>query len=291
MNLNDPQSRIRWVAFLILVLGAGFLLVLDSTGNMEAFYSFLEDPASGALGLVNAPVTTFRKLVAGPEDLQEAQAEIDSLQAQLAAAQREIEELREIESEYQLLQDLFNRRREAPELQGITATIIGQDTSPVFRSIIIDKGSDDGVLVGMPVESSRGLVGQVFRTTPNSAQIILITDNISSIPARLGATRATGLVRGGGLGGAMALDWVKPEALIQVGETVFTSGLGGKFPQDMVIGRVVEVERREADLFQRAIIQPAVDFDSLEVVFVITSFRVIDTSIFDDPPETSPVNP
>lgn len=291
MNLNSSQTRIRWAALIVLVLGAGFLLILDSTGNMDAFYGFLEDPASGVLSLANAPAATFRKLVAGPEDLQAAQAEIENLQSQLDAAQREIEELREIESEYQLLQDLFNRRREAPELEGITATIIGQDTSPVFRSIIIDKGSDDGVLVGMPVESSRGLVGQVFRTTAHSAQIILITDNISSIPARLGTTRATGLVRGGGLGGAMALDWVKPEAQIQIGETIFTSGLGGKFPQDIVIGRIVEVERREADLFQRAIIQPAVDFDSLEVVFIITSFRVIDTSIFDDPPETIPTNP
>jgi cell shape-determining protein MreC len=59
----------------------------------------------------------------------------------------------------------------------------------------------------------------------------------------------------------------------------------------MVIGRVIDVARREADLFQQAIVQPAVDFDSLEVVFVITSFRVIDTSIFNDPPEGIPSNP
>jgi rod shape-determining protein MreC len=291
MNLNNTQTKIRWVVIVVLILGAGFLLILDSTGNIDVFYNFLEDPLAGALELTNVPATTFRKLVAGPEDLQAAQTEIDSLRAQLEASQRELEELREIESEYQLLLDLFNRRREAPQLQGIAATIIGQDTSPVFRSIIIDKGSDDGVLVGMPVESSRGLVGQVFRTTAHSAQVILITDNISSIPARLGTTRATGLVRGGGLGGAMTLDWVKPEAQIQVGEVVLTSGLGGKFPQDMVIGRIVDVERREADLFQRAVVQPAVDFDSLEVVFVVTSFRVIDTSIFDDPPEGIPTNP
>lgn len=279
------------MVIVVLVFGTGFLLVLDSTGNMDAFYRFLEDPLTGALDLVNAPATTFRKLVAGPDDLQAAQAEIAQLRAQLEATQREVEELREIESEYQLLLDLFNRRREAPQLQGVAATIIGQDTSPVFRSIIIDKGSDDGVLVGMPVESSRGLVGQVFRTTANSAQVILITDNISSIPARLGTTRATGLVRGGGLGGVMTLDWVKPEAQIEIGEVVLTSGLGGKFPQDMVIGRVVSIERREADLFQQAVIQPAVDFDSLEVVFVITSFRIIDTSIFDDPPENLQTNP
>ncbi|MFZ0547575.1 MAG: rod shape-determining protein MreC [Candidatus Promineifilaceae bacterium] len=277
--------------FIILILGTGFLLVLDSTGNIDAFYGFLEDPVSGVLGLTNAPATIVRKLLAGPEDLQQAQAEIESLQLQLDAAQRRIEELQEVESEYQLLLDLFNRRREAPEQQGISATIIGQDTSPVFRSIIIDRGSDDGVLVGMPVESSQGLVGQVYRTTKHSAQVILITDNISSIPARLGTSRTTGLVRGGGLGGAMTLDWVQPEAQLQVGEVVLTSGLGGKFPQDMVIGHILEVDRQEADLFQQAVVQPAVDFDSLEVVFVITSFRVIDTSIFDDPPESVPTNP
>jgi rod shape-determining protein MreC len=291
MNLNNTHIRIRWVTFLILILATGFLLVLDSTGNTDTFYNFLEDPLSNVLELTNAPAVAIRKLLAGPEDIQAAQLEIDTLRAQLEVVQRENEELREIESEYLLLLDFFNQRRETPHLQGIAATIIGQDTSPAFRSIIIDKGSEDGVFVGMPVESSRGLVGQVFRTTANSAQIILITDNISSIPARLGTSRATGIVRGGGLGGSMALDWVNLEAQIQVGEVVLTSGLGGKFPQDMVIGRVIDVARREADLFQQAIVQPAVDFDSLEVVFVITSFRVIDTSIFNDPPEGIPSNP
>ncbi|KPK09978.1 MAG: hypothetical protein AMJ56_09365, partial [Anaerolineae bacterium SG8_19] len=75
------------------------------------------------------------------------------------------------------------------------------------------------------------------------------------------------------------------EAQINIGEVVYTSGLGGRFPEDIAIGRVTDVERREADLFQRAVIQPAVDFDSLEMVFVITDFRTIDTTIFDTIPE------
>jgi rod shape-determining protein MreC len=78
--------------------------------------------------------------------------------------------------------------------------VIGRDTSPAIRSIIIDKGADDGVRVGMPVESARGLVGRVYRTTDRSAQVALITDNTSAVPARLGNSRATGLLRGGELG-------------------------------------------------------------------------------------------
>jgi rod shape-determining protein MreC len=285
MNLNRSQERIRWIAFVILIGAVVLLLILDSTGSMDSAMSFVEDPISAVMGWTTARSDALVDAIAGPDDIQLARQEIDQLQAQIQVLQRENEELREIQGEYQLLQDLFNRARERPEFQRLTASVIGYDTSPLFRSIIIDKGIEDGVFVGMPVESARGLVGQVYRTTNQSAMVMLITDNISSIPARLGSSRATGIVRGGGLGGSMSMDWISQEAQIEPGEVVLTSGLGGKFPQDMVIGRIIEQERQEAELFQRAIVQPAVDFDSLEMIFVITDFRTIDTSIFDSVPE------
>jgi rod shape-determining protein MreC len=281
MNLNETQQRIRWLTFIVLIGVTILLLVLDSSGTLGNATGFLEDPIATVMGWTSGRADTVLAVIAGPEDMQSARAEIEQLRLQVEALQRENEELREVQGELQLMQDLFNRARESPEFRRLTASVIGYDTSPLFRSIIIDKGSEDGVFVGMPVESARGLVGQVFRTTGHSAMVILVTDNISSIPARLGDTRATGIVRGGGLGGATTMDWVDLEAQVDVGEVVYTSGLGGRFPQDMVIGRITDVERREADLFQRAVVQPAVDFDSLEMVFVITDFRTIDTSIFD----------
>jgi rod shape-determining protein MreC len=291
MNLNETRERIRWVTFAVLVGLTILLLILDSTGNLDNTLNFLENPIAAVMEWTSGRTDALIDRVTGPQDLQEARSELERLQVQVEALQRENEQLREIQGEYQLLQDLFNRARESPEFRRETATIIGYDTSPLFRSIVIDKGSDDGVLVGMPVESARGLVGQIYRTTGNSAMAILVTDNISSIPARLGSSRATGIVRGGGLGGVMTMDWIDLEEQIAVGEVVLTSGLGGRFPQDMVIGRVGEIERREAELFQRAIVQPVVDFDSLEVVFVVTDFRPIDTSIFDTIPDDFSTTP
>ncbi|UCG23011.1 MAG: rod shape-determining protein MreC [Chloroflexota bacterium] len=285
MNLDETRERIRWATFVVLIVLTIVLLVLDSTGGLDGALNFLEDPIASIMGWTTARTKTVTDALAGPEEMQEAQAQIEQLQVQVEMLQRENEQLREIQGEYQLLQDLFNRARETPQFRRQTASVIGKDTSPLFRSIILDQGSADGVFVGMPVESARGLVGQVYRTTDHAAMVILITDNISSIPARLGTSRATGIVRGGGLGGAMTMDWIDLEAQLEIGETVLTSGLGGKFPEDMVIGRVTAVERQEADLFQRAIIQPAVDFGSLEMVFVITDFRTIDTSIFDTLPD------
>ncbi|GMQ77602.1 MAG: rod shape-determining protein MreC [Anaerolineae bacterium] len=284
MNLNQSRERIRWAAFIVLIGAVVLMLILDSTDNLDNALNFIEDPISSVMGWTAARTDNLVGAIAGPDDIQAARQEIAQLQAQLESLRRENEGLREIQGEYQLLQDLFNRARERPEFKRLTASVIGYDTSPIFRSIIIDKGIDDGVFVGMPVESARGLVGQVYRTTNRSAMVILITDNISSIPARLGSSRATGIVRGGGLGGSMTMDWINQEAQIESGEVALTSGLGGKFPQDMVIGRIIEIDRQEAELFQKAIVQPAVNFDSLEIVFVVTDFRTIDTSIFDSAP-------
>ncbi len=284
MNLNQSPERIRWAAFVVLIGAVVLLLILDSTGTLDNAFNFIENPISSVMGWTAARTDNLVDAIAGPDDIQVARQEIARLQAQLDSLRRENEGLREIQGEYQLLQDLFNRARERPEFKRLTSSVIGYDTSPLFRSIIIDKGVDDGVFVGMPVESARGLVGQVYRTTNHSAMVILITDNISSIPARLGSSRATGIIRGGGLGGSMTMDWINQEAQIESGEVALTSGLGGKFPQDMVIGRLIETDRQEAELFQKAIVQPAVDFDSLEMVFVVTDFRTIDTSIFDSAP-------
>jgi rod shape-determining protein MreC len=280
MNLNDAQQRIRWVVLAVLAGVAILLSILDSTGNLDSAMRLIRDPLSAVLTWTTAQTDVVADTLSGPRDLQSAREQIAQLQARVDVLERQNEELIEIQGEYQLLLDLFNRARQAPELRRLTSSVIGRDTSLAIRSIIIDKGSNDGVIVGMPVESARGLVGRVFRTTAQSAQVVLITDNASSVAARLGSSRATGLLQGGGVGGSMSIDWVDLNYQIEIGEVVLTSGLGGKFPQDMVIGRVSEVERREAELFQRAIVLPAVDFESLEIVFVITDFQPIDTEIF-----------
>ncbi len=283
MNLNDAQQRIRWVTLAILAGVAIFLSVLDSSGNLDEALQFIRNPLSTILDWTAARTDTVADAVSGPRNLQEARDEIALLLERIDSLERQNEELHEIQGEYQLLLDLFNRARQAPELRRLTASVIGRDTSPALRSIIIDKGTDDGVIVGMPVESARGLVGRVFRTTARSAQVVLITDNASSVAARLGSSRATGLLKGGGVGGSMTIDWIDLKHQIEIGEVVLTSGLGGEFPQDMVIGRVSDVERREAELFQSATVQAAVDFESLEIVFIITDFQTVDVEIFSSP--------
>jgi len=281
--MGDAQKKAGWVTLAVLVGVALTLSFLDNAGYLGGALNIIRNPMTAVAGWTAARTDTLANALAGPRDLQEAKAEIARLEAQIEALQRENEELREGEAERQLLQDLFNRARQSPDLTRQTANVIGLDTSPAVQSIIIDKGADDGLQVGMPVESPRGLIGRIFRTAPNSSQVILITDNASAIPARLSNSRAAGILKGNGPGGNLTMDWIDLKFQVEVGEVVSTSGLGGDFPEDIVIGRVTEVDRSEAKLFQRAIVQPATDFDTLEIVFIVTDFRPIDTTIFDSP--------
>jgi rod shape-determining protein MreC len=281
MNLDETRERIRWAMFAFLAGLSLVLLVMDNTGNVDTLFEFVRDPMGRVLAVTARGSDPLIDAISGPRNLREAQHEIERLQAQVNSLARENEELREIQGQYQVLRDLFQTARQTPEYRRVVANVTGRDTSPARQSILIDKGRRDGVHVGQTVESARGLVGMVYRAWEQSAQVILISDNASEVPARLSNSRATGLVRGGGLGRPMSIEWVSLDARIEVGEVVLTSGIGGMFPPNMTIGRVIQVDRREAELHQRAVVQPAVDFNALETVFVIVNFEALDAAIFD----------
>jgi rod shape-determining protein MreC len=104
--------------------------------------------------------------------------------------------------------------------------------------------------------------------------VLLIIDQSSLVNALTQSTRASGLIQGQA-DGSLILHNVLQSDTLSVGDTVFTSGLGGNFPRQILIGQIIEVERKDYDLYQTATVQATVDFDHLEVALVITDFEVI----------------
>lgn len=284
MNVGRTQQRIRWISLALLVGSAILLTILDSTGTLTGVLGFVRDPLTYISSWTTERTDTLAEVAAGPRNLNAALKEIEALQLENDALRKENAQLIEEVSESRIIRDLFDRAAETPQYRRITANVIGSDTNPALQSILLDKGFDAGVRVGMPVEASQGLVGQVYRVTNNASMVALLTETTSTIPVRLGTTRATGMLRGGGRGVLPTIDWIDMQYEVEVGELVMTSGLGGKFPENLIIGRVIDVERNEAELFQRAVVQPAVDFSSVEIVFVVTEFETSNTGIFSEEP-------
>jgi len=192
--------------------------------------------------------------------------------------ERQNEELLEFYAEYTLLSALMDYARNNPQYRRVAADVISWDISNFAHTFAINKGELDGIQPGMPVETERGLVGRVINIAPHAAQVQMLTDPGSSVNARLGTSRATGVVEGS-LESHLTMKWIEQDIPISENELVMSSGLGGNFPPDLIIGRVAEVNQSVSELFQEAEVRPAVDANRLEIVLIIIDFEPI---ILDD---------
>ena len=197
------------------------------------------------------------------------------LDRQVSRLQTEVIQLRQQIREAQALYALLDFARFRPENIYIASAVIGRDPSPFFHYIIIDHGSDDGIQHGMPVVTEQGLVGRIDAVIAGAARVQLLTDPASAVNVRLQSSQKDAMVVGS-ITGDLSLEMVSQDIAISVGELIMTSGFGGNYPADLLIGQVTGVRKYETDLFQTAAIQPAFDFTNLKAVLVITNFKPVD---------------
>lgn len=271
---SNSAEQIRWRLFIVFVAISLVLLVLDTTGQLSVVSSYARVPFSAVQNWVSNRVRNVESNLSSPRDLAALQAENEQLRSRISELERQNEELLEIYAEYTILASLMEYARENPEYRRLAADIIGWDTSNLVRTLIINKGESEGIKVGMPVETERGLVGRIIAVSPHAAQVQLLSDPGSSINARLGTSRADGTVVGQ-LTSHLTMKWIEQDIPISENELVMTSGLGGNFPPDLIIGRIVNIQQSASELFQEGEVRPAVDFDQLEIVLVITDFEPV----------------
>jgi rod shape-determining protein MreC len=206
---------------------------------------------------------TFQKYVF----LVHLEKENRMLKEKIAELQEENYRMKEMKLAVERLKQLLQfREKNSPSMIG--AEVIGQDPSSWFKSVTIDKGERDGVRKGMAVISSAGVIGQVLKTAPHYATVLLITDYNSAIDSIVQRTRAKAIVEGKGENRCQLKYLLRTEE-VAVGDAVVTSGLAGNFPKGLMVGEIKEVDRKGHGVFQYAELVPSVDFTKLEEVFVI----------------------
>ncbi len=275
--MTRERLQVLVVLALVFVAVAGF--VLHRAGLLQ--------PVEGLLLGITAPVqeaisgisTQVDELAQTARDLRELRQRNEELEAENAALLLDNVRLREIETEAALLRDLLNFAQSNPSYQikgaHVVGRVISQDPSNLQRYITLDVGRESGIERNMPVHTGRGLVGRISEVGQTWSRVLLIIDPQSTVNALTQSTRASGAVQGRA-DGSLIMRTIAQEDTVSVGDTVFTSGLGGNFPRQLLIGQIVEVERKDYELYQSATVQPTVDFDHLEVVLVITDFEPID---------------
>lgn len=158
------------------------------------------------------------------------------------------------------LKDAFPRRT-------VVARVIDRGRVSLFKTLLIDKGTAEGLRVGLPVLSDQGIVGRVIETSWYASRILLVIDENSNIDALIQRTRAPGILQGAYPEGAY-LKYVSRTEEVRVGDPIITSGMAGVFPKGLPLGVVRAVFPSEGGLFQRIEVKPMVDFGKLEEVVV-----------------------
>ncbi len=199
------------------------------------------------------------------------------LEAEVARLQTQVIDLQQQVTETNILSALVDFARANPEYSYKAASVIGRDPSPFLRYVIINAGSNEGVLPGMPVVTDKGLVGRVEAVIAEAARVQLITDAASAVDVSLQASNTEAMLEGS-VTGELSLNNISQDAVIQVGDVVLTSGLGGTYPPNLLVGQVVSIRKLQSELFQQAAIQPNVDFTRLQFILIITNFNPVDTS-------------
>jgi rod shape-determining protein MreC len=209
-----------------------------------------------------------------PRDVASLRQRNAELEAEVASLQTQIIELQQQVTETNVLSALLDFARANPSYSYKAAAVIGRDPSPFLRYVIINIGSNEGILPGMPVVTDKGLVGRVDAVIAEAARVQLVTDAASAVNVRVQASNTEAMLVGS-ITGDLSLDMIPQDAIVQVGDVVLTSGLGGSYPPNLLVGQVVSVRNLEYELFQQAAIQPNVDFGRLQFVLVITNFRPV----------------
>lgn len=210
-----------------------------------------------------------------PRDVASLRQQNSELQAEVARLQTQVIDLQQRVTETNILSALVNFARANPAYTYKAAAVIGRDPSPFLRYVIINSGSNDGIRSGMPVVTDQGLAGRVDAVLAEAARVQLITDPASVVNVRLQASNTDAQLVGS-VTGDLSLDMISQDATVQVGDVVLTSGLGGGYPPNLLVGQVVSVRKLPTELFQQAALQPNVDFNRLQFVLVITNFNPVD---------------
>lgn len=263
------MNKLNLLALFLFLAGVLAMFTLDTpvTRSVQDRVMALLSPFIHASGAVEDGLSDIAAPTGDPRELKRENERL----------LLELERLRIVSQKYAQLQEEANKLRgligfkQSSPFKMTAARVVKRVSSTWWNTMIIDKGSLDGLATDSPVISASGLIGKTGKLAPHLAEVILLTDETCRVSARVDGTLEQGIVAGerGGfdLRPDLRLQFLSKNALITPGANVFSTGEGGVFPPGLLIGRVKRFENRE--LFGVAIVEPAADFSTLEHVFVV----------------------
>ena len=270
---TSRRSRSSQFRLALLVLTSLVLITLDARtegGAIDTARGAVLDvlgPLRSNTAKIFEPIGEAWEAVTGYDELEAHNA---LLRAKLTEIQNSVLEVGEIERERESLLALLGARDRVAHVGRRTARVIDAPVSNYQRTLELDKGSRDGITVGMPVETGAGVIGRISNVSVTRSQVELLTDPNFDVGVRMVRSGDDGIASGRGHNEDLEVSFIELDTVVIPGETVVTSGFqGSTFPEGLLIGTVVDVVPNAVQGTQRITIHPAADLDRLRWVQVL----------------------
>lgn len=265
-----------WFKIIVAIFVMLFVLIIYAAAGSKG-----SSPLSSAAGTATKPVSSASSKVG--KGLSRAfntksayEEEIKSLKKEIAGYQKELADYEQLKQKTELYENALGVKQKNPDFVFVAASVIGRDAADVYTSFTLDKGTKDGIEVNDPVMCGEGqLVGIVSKVAKQYCVVSTILDPKVSVSAYEVRTRETGYVSNSSTLSAFGLIKVtglNRKTSVTAGGVVCTSGIGGVYPRDLIIGTVKEVKDDEHNISSFLVVEPGNDIKDIENVLIITSF-------------------
>lgn len=201
-------------------------------------------------------------------------AENEALRAAARADAARLQQSASLEAENARLRALLNAA-ETHDYEVEVATLVSVDLDPFRHRIVIDRGTRHGVEPGHAVIDAHGVMGQVDRSGPLSAQVVLITDPSHALPVEINRNGLRSIARGTGELDRLELPYLPNNVDIEVGDLLVTSGLGGVFPAGYPVARITRIHRRPGERFAEVAAVPVAALNRSRELMLVRAVREV----------------
>lgn len=270
-----------WLVITIIVIGiiVIFSYTLKSDRTSNPIEGFIKDGVSLIQKVVMFPFQSVGNFFGNIKDLNNARKENEELKEKIESYDRLEAEKKELEKQIQALKEELNIDQVLSEYDYINATVISRNVGYWYNTIIIDKGKNKDIEIGMAVINNTGLIGKVVDVTHLTATVKLITNsdvnNKISVAVNHENKDLYGLIASYDIeNGLLKVEGISNSDVVKEGDFVYTSGLGGTFPSGVLVGKVYNIKIDEYGLSKIIEVEPSADFDDLNYVSVLKKKEV-----------------
>lgn len=268
MTGRIPALGIRFLALVLLSL---VLMAVDhQQHHLERVRSVLGTALYPVRVVVNLPFAVWDWASEASASRNELQIENSRLRTERLLTQARLQKFRSLEAENARLRAILDAKALVPDQVRI-AGIMGVDANPYRHTLVIDKGSDDGVYDGQPMVDSAGVVGQVISADRFTAQAILISDPDHALPVEVNRNGLRTIAVGTGALDRLDLPFLANNADIEEGDLLVTSGLGQAFPAGYPVAIVTKVTKLPQQPFAEVSAKPTAALDQVREIMLIWS--------------------